>query len=199
MLPELVLGTLPEEQRTQVEQHLAGCGRCTAELQALGEALLVLPLALDAVPPSAEVRARMFGQLTLPMTPELLTRVARFFDLAIERAREVLLAIDEPSAWVPLLPGISLLHFAPGLALAGADTGLVRVAAEARFPPHRHLGDERVLILMGALREDDGRVLRPGDESAMPQGSSHEFAALPGSDCIFAASVFGGFELLPSE
>jgi anti-sigma factor ChrR (cupin superfamily) len=74
----------------------------------------------------------------------------------------------------------------------------VRVPAGATFPLHRHIGEERVLVLQGGFEDQDGRVYRRGDEAWKPAGSEHSFVALPGPDLIYLVVLFGGV-VIPSE
>jgi anti-sigma factor ChrR (cupin superfamily) len=48
------------------------------------------------------------------------------------------------------------VHLVGGSATAGADVGFVRITAGTTFPPHRHLGEEHVLVLQGSYQDSDG-------------------------------------------
>jgi anti-sigma factor ChrR (cupin superfamily) len=73
---------------------------------------------------------------------------------------------------------------------------LVRIQAGARFPMHRHVGPERVLVLQGSYREEPGgRVYGPSDWHEMATGSSHAYLALPGQTLLLAVSVVAGVEV----
>ena len=74
-------------------------------------------------------------------------------------------------------------------------SGLVSITAGTTFPLHRHLGEERTLVLEGALSEADGTVYRPGDALTMPAESSHSFTVLPGAPLIFAVVLFAPIEI----
>jgi quercetin dioxygenase-like cupin family protein len=102
-----------------------------------------------------------------------------------------------PSAWVETpIPGARLIHVEGGPRVAGADNGLVLIAAGGRFPMHRHLGVERVLVLDGGYHDaPGGRRYLPGDLQEMPAGSSHEVAALPERSLLFAVSVVTGVDV----
>jgi anti-sigma factor ChrR (cupin superfamily) len=83
-----------------------------------------------------------------------------------------------------------------GPRVSGADNGLVRIAAGAAFPPHRHLGCERVLVLQGGYRDEpSGQIYRAGDWHEMEAGSSHTYVALPDRDLLLAVSLVGGVDV----
>jgi len=75
----------------------------------------------------------------------------------------------------PGAPRARLLHFAPG----------------ARFPKHRHRGQEHVLVLEGSYADGSGRRVRAGETQSMPAGSEHELHILGASPCIAAISEHG--------
>ena len=56
-----VLGALDDDERRRVDDHLAGCERCRAELSVLAETRAVL----DAVPPEAFLDGPPDGDLVL--------------------------------------------------------------------------------------------------------------------------------------
>jgi quercetin dioxygenase-like cupin family protein len=94
------------------------------------------------------------------------------------------------------IPGARLMHLQGGPRVAVADNGLVRLAAGTRFPTHRHLGLERVLVLDGGYRdEQDGRLYLPGDWHEMQPGTSHAYTALTERELLFAVSVVAGVEV----
>lgn len=55
------LGALEADEHREVERHLAVCERCQSELEATEEALALLPLALDAVVPSPELKGKLLA------------------------------------------------------------------------------------------------------------------------------------------
>lgn len=162
------------------------------------EALSELAQALVPVLPTRAARDRL---LTSARSPAL--RWAPHFDklsLLFDLGEPELLEIAENSAlderWEHLsITGVRLFHLAPGPALAGADAGLVSIPAGASFPLHRHLGEERTLVLEGALSESDGTLYRPGDPLTMRADTSHAFQVLPGATLIYAVVLFGPIEI----
>jgi hypothetical protein len=193
---EYLIETLPPEEQAAFTAHLASCTFCSRELAATAEALGTVALTLDPVPPPPAGRERLLAATRTGRFADFADRVARFFDVARERAAELLDWIDEPGRWERQLDWIHLLHLEGGPAVAGADAGFVRLRAGAQFPAHRHLGDERVLVLQGAIHLDDGRVLRRGDEVESPVGTAHSFYVGDAVDCIYAV-VHKGIEILP--
>lgn len=65
----------------------------------------------------------------------------------------------------------------------------------ARFPSHRHGGEENVLVLQGAYRDEERRY-GPGDVARRRAGSVHSIEVLPGEDCICYMVSYGEIEIL---
>lgn len=159
----------------------------------LAELFTALSRALPPQPAPPGLRARLLAAVAAPehRFGPFAARLARLIDVAHDRARALLTDLARPDIWQPFLPAVDLVHLPGGPAVAGADVGFVRLAAGATFPMHRHLGDERVLILQGAFKDSDGTTHHAGAELHQPPGSSHSFTALPGPDLIYAVVVFG--------
>jgi quercetin dioxygenase-like cupin family protein len=123
--------------------------------------------------------------------------LAALFDLGDADLAAIFERAADDHAWVRSpIAGTELLHLLGGPRVAGADNGLVRLRAGARFPMHRHLGAERVLVLQGGYEdEQSGRVYRPGDFHEMPAGSSHAYTALRDRDLLLAVSVIAGVDV----
>jgi len=193
-LVEYVLGTLPADERASLELELGP--RLADELAATREALAALSLALPPRRPSASLRERLLASARGPARfAPFIDRVARFIDVAADRARELLASLENPATWLPSPgPNIHLVHLVGGPACATADVGFVRVAAGTTFPAHRHLGDEHVLVLQGGYLDSDGSRFRAGDTAFQAEGSTHEFTADPEQDLIYV-TVFHGVEV----
>lgn len=192
LLPDFVLGTLAPRERGAVEEHLAACARCARELRAAEEALALFGASLAPEPPPPSLRARL---LESTREQSLADALARAFDLARDKAAWLLERIADPAGWTAgPLPGMELYHFDAGPRLAGADTGLVRFPAGLRFPKHKHLGPELMLVLQGGFRTDDGRHLRPGEMLAMAPGTAHELL-VDDDGCVAAVSLEVGIDV----
>ena len=159
-----------------------------AELAVAGRAVptpsLRQRLLADAAAPSRRF-ASFFGQLS------------ELFDWGDAELSALFERAAAPGAFAASpIPRVELLHLTGGPRVAHADNGLVRIAAGARFPEHRHLGPERVLVLAGRyLDEQSGRVYAPGDLHAMVPGSAHAYVALPDSELLLAVSVVTGVDV----
>jgi anti-sigma factor ChrR (cupin superfamily) len=124
-------------------------------------------------------------------------RVARLFDLDEASAGRTLQALVSPNAWIDgPLPGIRCAPVTVGPGCTGRMNMFIAGDAGARFPIHRHLGEERVLVMQGAFREDDGNVARPGDLVLKTADSAHDFVVLDGPTCVCAYSIDKGFVLV---
>lgn len=199
-LPELAMGVLTGADLAAVQGHLAGCARCEQELAVTQDLIGDLALALPPEPPPAELRARVLQTVAAPPSQGrfavFVDEIARLCDVAADKARALLDLIDIPGSWEPgPNAGSKLVHLDRGPALA-ADTlvGFVRVEAGVEFPLHRHLGEEVVFILQGALRDSDGSISRRGDLVAKPAGSEHSFTAIGDVPLIYLVVLQKGVE-----
>lgn len=102
----------------------------------------------------------------------------------------------DPSAyaWEELAPGIRI-HEIRSDPSRNMRACLVWAKPSARTAPHRHLGDEVILVLSGALRDDRG-TYGPGQICRSRTGSTHTEEVLPGEDCFCYVVYYGGHELL---
>jgi quercetin dioxygenase-like cupin family protein len=149
--------------------------------------------------PPQLLRERLLASVARPRLryAPLFGALYELFDLGDSALADLFERAAEPRAWTPSpLPSTELLHLQGGPRVAPADNGLVRIQAGARFPTHRHLGPERVLVLAGSYRDEpSGRVFGPGDWHEMPTGSSHAYVALPEHTLLLAVSVLGGVDV----
>jgi len=164
---------------------------------ALHEALAQLTPPAKA--PPQLLRERLLAAVARPRLrfAPLFNALTDLFDLNDSELAGIFERAATPEVWLQApIAGTALMHIEGGPRAAGADNGLVRLQAGARFPRHRHLGLERVLVLEGAYRDEpSGRVYAAGDLHEMPSGSSHALVALPAKELLFAVSVVGGVDV----
>ena len=157
----------------------------------------------DLVPPAKAppqlLRERLLATVARPRLryAPLFGKLTELFDLDETALAALFERAATSTAWTAAqIPGTELMHLQGGPRVAGADNGLVRVAAGTRFPSHRHLGLERVLVLDGGYRdEQDGRLYLPGDWQQMQPGTSHAYSALDERDALLAVSVVAGVDV----
>jgi putative transcriptional regulator len=196
-LADFVLGTVAGVERDMLERHVADCPRCAAEVADLAEALGPLATISAPIAPSPSARARLLTAAAGDRVGAMRDRLAGFFDLTVEKTDSIITRLADPAAWEQgPLPFVSLFHLEAGPRWAGADAGFVRFTRGTGFPTHRHLGEERVLLVEGSLIESDGTVLRPGDLRVMPAGSTHSFAIPPDEDTVYALVLHKGIEIV---
>ena len=96
--------------------------------------------------------------------------------------------------WTELAPGIRMVELQadPARKMRGC---LVWAQPGAKTPAHRHLGDEVILVLKGALRDEHGSY-RAGEICRSREGSAHTEEVLPGEDCFCYVVYYGDHELL---
>lgn len=192
LLPAYAAGALDDVEAELVARTVAQDPALAAELDLLYEATADLAMVAAPVAPSADARARLLEAATTDRFARFARRFAELFDVAVDRARELLRLVDRKEAWEPGPdPVCALIHFQAGPRFAGADTGFVWLKAGERFPWHRHDGEEHNLILQGTCEDSLSGTLRVGDEGVLPGGTEHDFVAVGDEDVIFAVWVFG--------
>lgn len=169
--------------------ELADDGVATADL--------ALPLTDKRVAPPVDLRNRLMASIDgTHRFGAFEDRFAELSDLPGSVASLLLGRVDDSIHWSKLdAPGVELFHFDGGPKLRDAITGFVRMKVGAIFPTHEHMGEESVLILQGALRDDDGEVYGPGDEIQMSAHSSHSFSAVGDIPLLFVAIVMKGLTI----
>ena len=80
-------------------------------------------------------------------------------------------------------------------AVRGFRASLLWGKPGARFPAHRHQGEENALVLQGAYRDEE-RCYGAGEISRRPAGSVHSVEILPGEDCISYVVSYGSIEIV---
>jgi putative transcriptional regulator len=109
----------------------------------------------------------------------------------------MLAAITDPMAWLDRgVPGMRVARARAGPALRGARVCFLEAAPSARHPLHRHVGEERVLLLEGGFRLDDGREVHAGDLVVSASGSMHAFTVFADGRCVGAYVMHGDIEIV---
>jgi quercetin dioxygenase-like cupin family protein len=181
----------PELPEFASEAALAGSEATLA--QALTE------LAMASSPPPQLLKERLLATIARPRLrfAPLFGALSELFDLGDSALADLFERAADVQSWTASqVPATELLHLQGGPRVAGADNGLVRIQAGARFPTHRHLGAERVLVLEGRYRdEQSGRIYVPGDWHEMAPGTSHAYVVLPECALLMAVSVVEGVDV----
>ena len=186
--------TMSPEEIAQAEAHLEGCPECAERMKGFSAVFAEADQAAETITPSSSLRQRLLDSIAqAPRLGAYAEDSAKLLDIAPSRARDYLWRIDEQSQWQPTpFPGVEALWVKGGPNTAGAFTGFVRVKAGSALPMHDHIGPEQGLLLQGRIKDQSGRVYRPGDRIDMASGSQHELEALPIVDCVFLAVSHGG-------
>ena len=191
--PATVLPDFAAEHAT-TEGERSALAETFAQLSALGERepeVSVLSRGrarlLAAVSESSERFVPLFGKLT------------QFFDLSAEALRFQFERAAKEEEWEQgPLPWVSLLHFVGGPAVAGLDTGFVRLKKGMPFPPHRHSAMERVIILEGGYYDHERRWYGPGDTHVMLEGTEHSLQMSADQDVLLAVILSGEIQVVGS-
>ena len=196
LLPEYAAGTRSGSAATEIEAHIATCGRCAHVLGEIDDVLAGLALALTAPPPPPALRARVLESAHRAGRFEpFAARVASIIDCGVDVARALLQRIDDPASWIDGPVGTRLIHLPAGPRVAHANCGFIRLPAGTVFPMHRHLGEEQTLVLQGAYVDSSGRTLRPGDVDVRARDSEHSYTVLPGVDLVYLVVLETGIEI----
>ena len=166
------LGALEASEADAFAGHLAGCAACRGAVARHATALGRVAASASAAPDPV-LRQQI---LDLSQAPEPDT-----LDLA---------AIS----WQEVVPGVRLRVLKEDPA-RGMRACLVWARPGARHPRHRHLGDENILVLRGAIRDERG-VYGPGQVCRSRAGSAHSEEALPGEECLCYVVYYGALEPL---
>ncbi|HYQ46082.1 MAG TPA: cupin domain-containing protein [Polyangiaceae bacterium] len=171
-----------------------------AERRQLAELFAQLS-SLPAPEPSVLARGRARLLSTVDQSGErfapLFDKLSRFFDLSADALRSLFVRAARETEWEPgPLPWVSLFHFQGGPAVAGCDTGFVRLQKGMPFPPHRHLGKERVLVLDGGYHDHEGHWYGPGDFHDMTDGTQHALQMNAERDVLLAVVLAGAIEVV---
>jgi putative transcriptional regulator len=155
---------------------------------------LELALALAVPTPApAHLRGRLLAAASGPLKyAPFARRVATFFGITRERAELALERLSDERTWIPMT--IRGMRMAPVQANVPGLAMFLRLDAGAHCPLHRHLGEERILILEGSLIEDSGVVSVAGDVLIRAPGTRHSCAAPHASACVSAYLLEGGVE-----
>lgn len=186
------LGVLDADEAQIVERAIAQDPALAAELAAHEATLEALA---EPTAPPPDVLARLVASTGGGRFESLSGRMAKLFDVTVDRAREILGLVERPASWEPAVPGIALVHFDGGPAVTAADCGFVRIDAGGTFPEHTHRGEEVTLILSGRLRDIDGRIVGPGEELVHQQGTKHHLVVEGDEPCMYASRAMNGIEI----
>ena len=95
-------------------------------------------------------------------------------------------------AWEEPFPGIRICEVRsdPSRQMRGC---VVWAKPGARTAPHRHLGDEVILVLSGGLRDERGSY-HANQICRSREGSAHVEEVLPGDDCFCYVVYYGDHE-----
>jgi putative transcriptional regulator len=196
LLPLYALGILEADEVGVVERAIASDAALAAELASFQAASAEVRTAIE-VAPSPEVKRRLMASVGSGRYEAFSERLARMFDVTLDRARELLGLLERPASWVPqVVPGIFFVDFEGGPAAAAADCGFVRLSPGALFPPHTHLGEEMTTILAGRVHDvPNDRVIGPGEDYVRPEGSTHHLVCIGDEDCIYASRATNGIAI----
>ena len=198
LLPLYALGILETEEALVVERAVASDAALAAELASYRQTVDAIDTAIRVSPPP-EVERRLIASIGGGRFEAFSARMARMFDVTVDRARELLGLIDRPASWIAQpVPGLHFVDFEGGPTTAAADCGFVRLAPGATFPPHTHLGQEATMILSGRVHDPtNDQTIGPGEDYVRTEGTTHYVVCIGDEDCIYATRAENGISLGP--
>ncbi len=196
-----VVGSMEAEEARRYRLHLHGCDACRCEVDSLARTAARLTHAAPEITPPPELWQRVLDRIRGPAAP----KPARS-----QRPTQVWKDWTAPSHASGATSGGAGgdgLHYAPGSAEAfepiGIDgivvrrlavdrekdqvTMLVRMAAGASFPAHRHGGAEECFVLEGDLHVGDVHM-HGGDFQRAEDGSVHPVQRTDGGCVLLIVS-----------
>lgn len=177
-----------------VRGHVDGCSRCRRALSEARELAVLLGATLPVPGRSPGLRAQIVGEAAHAAGPaglrHRIASVAAHLDLPAPAAAEALERLSDPAAWHAVLPGFSICPI-------GQDRcrGFARAEPGVRFPDHRHIDAERLLVLQGSCLDSRVGWLGPGDLAVHAANTVHGFD-VPRTVPLLFAFTSGGFELV---
>lgn len=158
---------------------------------------IALPLLDAEASPPASLKDRLFASIESEHRfAPFEERFAELADLPASVAAVLLGRIDQQAHWAPSgIAGVDIFHFDGGPRVRDAITGFVRMPVGCMFPHHEHAGTESVLVLQGALRDDDGEEFFPGDEIEMDARTSHAFSSVGEAPLLFVTIAMTGITI----
>jgi anti-sigma factor ChrR (cupin superfamily) len=133
----------------EFEQHLPGCAVCEAEVRAMRGVTAQLAHEAPLIRPAPRLKTALLAKLAA--------------EHRVVRAAE--------QAWETPFPGIEIRRLFIDK-VTGTVTTLLRAAAGAVYPAHRHGGLEQVFVINGDLIFDD-HTLETGDYEASREATEH--------------------------
>ena len=196
LLPLYALGVLEPDEVQAVKQAVARDPGLAVELAAYARTAGSLDAVIEVAPAPA-VKLRLMASIGAGRFEAFSARIAKLYDVTLDRARELLALIERPASWVQqIVPGLTFVDFEGGPATAGGDCGFVRLVPGAVFPPHTHLGEEATIILQGQIHDPvNGVTVGAGEDYVRPQGTTHHLVCVGTEDCIYATRALGGIEV----
>jgi anti-sigma factor ChrR (cupin superfamily) len=169
------LGLLEPLENAEFEEHLSECAVCRSEATAFQEVTVELAYILPIAEPPARLRTELLQRASSP---------------------GVVVRADE-SAWKKTpFPGIEARRLFLDK-VTGTVTSLLRVAAGAVYPAHRHGGVEHVYVIDGDLIFYD-HTLETGDYEVNP-GSTDHSSITTKTGCLALVIHNVADELFPPE
>lgn len=176
--------TEPDE-RGRIAAHLTECHQCTSRLAELQNAVEKVP----PVKPTVDLLQRIFSSVGhVERFSGFAPRLGELLAVSRNDARRALHAFADVNSW-PLhpLPGMRAFPLASPSVAAGGRAILACFEPTSMVPPHRHWGDETILVFQGAFESSEGRIIAIGDELRSKPGSLHSIPRILGDvQCLCA-------------
>ena len=200
LLAEHVLGEIPDDSGTSLENTLAADATLAEALAETGEALNVVATALEGAPLRPSGREVLLSAIagTSRFEP-FIDQVAELLGRDRESAREILDGLDDEQNWKSNpIPGMRTWS----VPIDGDDRAAVwlRLSPGMHFPHHEHIGEETLFIVQGRFFDDEGRLNHAGTLIESDAGSEHSFViAEDAPDCLCLVICDDGIRMFGTE
>jgi len=188
-----VVGSLEGEEARRYRVHLQGCDACRVEVDSLTPTAARLTHAAPTMAPPPELWQRVLERIRAPEThrPSSAQRPLQVWKEwttpSSARGDGTHYVPGTTEAFEPIgIDGIVVRRLAVDRA-KDQVTMLVRMAAGASFPAHRHGGAEECFVLEGDLRVGDLHM-RGGDFQRAEEGSFHPVQKTDGGCVLLIVS-----------
>lgn len=174
-LLDLLLGALGDEERAQVEAHVASCPACARRHAELATSVGELPLSLPRAAVPKGLRNRLDASIDhLERFAPFAPRLAELLGLPKDEARRALHVYESPLSMPPTArPGMRAVPIQPGPGVEGVTAILAWFEPGAIVASHTHPEEERIFVFEGAFACDDGKAVGVGQELVSAIGTTH--------------------------
>ncbi|MBY0279261.1 cupin domain-containing protein [Candidatus Binatia bacterium] len=165
----LVLGALPEDARSELEQRMAASPALREEIESLRAIADELLLAPPPVAPHPALRERVLARVAAEAAAASSGAVNATAPATRPPLPDLLFALEPDAVWKDVAPGLQRRLLSRG---PDATSYVLRVAPGVTIPSHDHACVEHLFVLSGSI-DVEGTLCHAGDYHRAAQGTHH--------------------------